>query len=137
DDEKDDGGEEGQTPAPGDECLGPHDGQSAGDDERGDQLSGGRAGAGEARPETTVLRRMLGGHEHGSTPFSSDRNALDDTDDDEQDRGDDAGLIVGRQEADRRGGDADREHADDEHALASELVSEMSEDDAAQRPGQI
>ena len=137
DDEQEDRGEERQAPAPGDEGIRAHGCQGAGDDERGDELTGGRAGAGEAGPEAAVLGGVLCGHEHGAAPFAADRNSLDDADEDEEDRCDEPGLVIGGQQADRCGGDADGEHADDEHAFAAEFVAEVAEDDAAQRTSQI
>jgi hypothetical protein len=71
---------------------------------------------------------------HGATPFAADGEALDEAEKDERDRGPNADLRVGREEADEGGGKAHQDEAQHQEALPADAIAEMAEDDAADRP---
>jgi hypothetical protein len=60
---------------------------------------------------------------------------LDDPQGHQQDRGHESDLLVGRQQADADGRQAHEHEGSDDSVLSSELVTEMTEDNAAERTG--
>ncbi|MEY9739305.1 hypothetical protein ABH985_007094 [Bradyrhizobium ottawaense] len=76
---------------------------------------------------------MLDRHQHRAAPFAAEAKALDQAAGDEQDRGPDAGGLVGRQESDRGGRHAHDQQRQIEHGLAADLVAVVPEHDAAER----
>jgi hypothetical protein len=102
------------------------------EDEVGEQQTHGEPGlddAGEAAlgPPGRVLVR----HEDGPTPLGAERQPLDDPDDDEKDRRENADRLVGRQQADGERGQAHDDQRGDEDRLAADPVAEVTADDAA------
>ncbi len=78
---------------------------------------------------------MLGHQQHRATPLAADGESLDEAEGDEQGGGPVADLTVGGQAAHQEGGRADEEETELEQLLAAELVAEVTEHDAAERPG--
>ncbi len=96
-----------------------------------------RADLGEAPVEApSVLWRVLGDHQQRAAVLPADGDALDAAQHDQQDRREDAGRGVGGEHADQRGRRTHHHHRDDEQLLAPQPVSEVSEQDAADRPEQ-
>lgn len=79
--------------------------------------------------------RVLGRDQRGPAPLAAEREALGEPHQHEQRGGDPAGLRVGGQRADEEGGDAHGEQRDDQRLLAAEPVTEVPEEDGADRPG--
>ena len=77
---------------------------------------------------------MLGDIDRRAAIFAAERGALADAQEDEQDRREDAGLGVGRQQADGEGRAAHQADGDKEGRLAPDAVAHRAEDDRAQRP---
>jgi len=77
---------------------------------------------------------VLHRHQHRAAPFATDAQPLHEAQGHEQHRGEHAGLLVGGQQADAERGHAHQHERRHEHGLAAQLVAEVPEDDAAQRP---
>jgi hypothetical protein len=89
-----------------------------------------------ARPEAAALGiPIFGRHQHRSTPFAADCEALDDAQQDEADRRPYTDRRVARQQADEHGCKPHQYEAPHQQFLAADAVAEMAEDDSAQRPG--
>ena len=82
-------------------------------------------------------RRMLENHRTRAGDFAGNRKALDQTQDDQQRRGEQADLLVGRQQADRHRREAHEEHADEQHVLAAVGVAAVPKNEGADRPRDI
>ena len=112
-------------------------GQAA-EDGVGEHVAQRRADLRGRGPEPAFLRlRELRGQQHGAAPLAADADALGEAEHDQQDRREDADLAVGRQEADQDGRDADQRQRPDQHLLAADPVAEATEDDAAERSGDV
>ena len=72
-------------------------------------------------------------HQHGATPFAAEPDALKHPEHQQRYRSPDADLGVGRNEPDKERGDAHDHQRQHEHALSTEAVAEVPEDNAAQR----
>ena len=130
DDDQDRAEQEGHPPRP--VAAQGHAGQEG---EVGQQQPDREAGLGDAGVETSFApRRVLEAHEDGPAPLGAEGQALDDADEDEQDPGPHADLVVGGQGADEDGRDAHQQQRADEHRLAADLVAEVAADDPAERP---
>ena len=129
--------QERHPPAPGGEVFLGHAGveevQQAGGEDHADRDADLRVGAEQA---ALALRSVLHGHQGGAAPFTAGGEALDDAQQDQQDRGPDADLGVGRQHADQGRGGAHHDEGEDQHGLAAEAVAEVAGDDGAQRTEQ-
>ena len=130
--------QERYPPAPAVECFGWHVGCERQEDRRCKDLAGlnpleSKAGIESAPPE----RGMLEDHRTGSGDFSGNRKALDQAQDNEKHRRQHADLLICRQEADEHRRDAHQEHADDQNRLAAMGISPVSENEGADRPGNI
>lgn len=77
-------------------------------------------------------RRGLHGHQNGPAPFAAQTQTLRQTADDQQNRGPDADLIKGGNQADGASADAHDVESEHKHFLAPEFVAEMAENDPAQ-----
>jgi hypothetical protein len=77
---------------------------------------------------------MLGDQKHRAAPFAADREALDQSEQDQGERSDDSRLGVGREHADQGGGDPHQDEAEHQQPLAADPVAEMAEHDASHRP---
>ncbi len=102
------------------------------EDEVGEQQTHGEPGLDDAGvaalgPPRGVLVR----HEDGSAPLGAEGQPLDDPDDDEKDRRENADRLVGRQQADGERGQAHDDERGDEDRLAADPVAEVTADDAA------
>src|SRR5687767_1532795 len=78
---------------------------------------------------------MFRDHEDGTAPLTADRKALNEAQGDQGDGSPDADLRVSREKADQDGRHAHQDQAEHEETLASDPVTEMAKDDAADRPG--
>src|SRR3954452_22754643 len=76
---------------------------------------------------------MLDRHQDSAAPFAAYRNPLADSENDEQHGRPDADLRVGGEQADQNSRYAHQKQAEEEHALSADPVSEMSENEPAQR----
>ena len=102
----------------------------------GEQVAQRHAGLRPGGPEAAlVVAAVLGGHQDGTAPLTADREALHQAADHQQDRRGDADGRVRRQQADRERAGAHHQQRDDQHGLAADLVAEVAEDHAAERPG--
>ena len=102
----------------------------------GEQVAQRHPGLRPRGPEAaTSSVAVLGRHQHRAAPLAADGEALQQPADQQQDRGGDADGGVRRQQADREGGDPHHHQRDDQHLLAPDPVTEVAEDDAAERPG--
>ena len=87
------------------------------------------------RGAAPVVGRMLGDVDRGAAIFAAQRNALEDAQDDQQDRPERARLRIGRKEADQEGRRAHQADGDEERALAAEPVADHAEDQARRAAG--
>ena len=128
-----DGGEqERDSPSPGQERVAGEQGDD-GQHDGGEDGAGGGAHVGEAGGEATLfLVGVFQCHECGAAPFAADGEALDQAQQDQQDRGEDADGLVGGQQADREAGRAHDAHRQDEHRFTADPVAEVAEDDPAE-----
>ena len=78
--------------------------------------------------------RVLRDVDRGAAIFAAQRNTLDDAQEDQQDRRDDARCRIGREHADEEGGGAHQADGGEERALAAKPVADDAEDDRSQRP---
>ena len=76
---------------------------------------------------------MLDAHQHGAAPFAADREALDGTEQDQEDRSEDADVLIRGQAAHEHGRRTHEQQRDDERRAPAELVADVAEDDAAER----
>src|SRR3954471_10649484 len=126
------GQQDGPPPAPGVELvLGQRveEGERAGREQRAGRRADLRPGAVEA---AALLGGVLDRQERPAGPLAADGEALDRAEEDEEDRGEDPDVAVGRQHADRDGRGAHHEERDDEHRLAADAVAEVAEEGAAE-----
>ena len=65
--------------------------------------------------------------------FAAEREALSETEADQNDRGDDADRGVGWQQSDEESADAHERHCDDEGVFAADKVAEPAEEQGAER----
>ncbi len=82
-------------------------------------------------------RHVLGDEHPGARHFAADRRALQDAEQQQQHRRQDADRVVGRQQAHQQRRHRHQQHAQREHALAADQVAEVGHDDAAQRARQV
>jgi hypothetical protein len=88
-------------------------------------------------PETALLRSaVLHREQHRTGPLAAQGEALHDAQQQQQDRGDDADLCGGRQQTHQGGGPAHQEHRQRQGALAADAVTDVAEDESADRAHQ-
>ena len=80
---------------------------------------------------------MFDRHQHRATPFTAERQTLNDPQEQQQHGRPNADDGVVRQQPDAERGDAHRQQRDQQHGFAAELVAEMPEHDCADNPRQI
>ena len=133
-----DGGEqERDPPAPGQERVAGQQGDD-GQHDGGQHGAGRGAHVGEAGGEAPlVLVGVFQRHQRGAAPFAADGEALDQPQQDQQDRGESADGVVGREQADGEAGHAHQGHGQHEHGFAADPVTEVTEDHPAQRPDDV
>src|SRR6478736_2376581 len=68
-----------------------------------------------------------------ATVFATEREALSETEADENDRGNDADRGVGRQQSNEESADAHQRHGDDESVFAANKVAKPTEKQCAER----
>jgi len=104
------------------------------DHARSQQQPGRNADLWPASVKTTLpSRRVLDGHQHGAAPFTADANALEDAEQQQQDRRPNARAGVGRQQADQECGDTHDQERENEYRFATDTVPIVAEDDAPDR----
>jgi hypothetical protein len=134
-DDNEEAEEERNPPTPGIERFLRHVGGEWQEDRRGDDLVGLYALQREARIEVApTKRRMLENHRARARDLTSYSKALDETENNEKHRREQADLLVGWQEADRHGREAHEQHAQDQHILATVGVAPVPENKRADRP---
>ena len=137
DEDQHDAEQERDAPAPGEElipwrdrCHDRHDARRQQQPERDADL---RRGSEDA---ALALGGVLDGHQYSTAPLATGRDALQDAQQHEHDRGADADDLGGGQHTDQRGGRAHQDERPHQHALAAELVAEVTGEECAQRPEQ-
>ena len=136
-DHDDDGGEpESDAPAPGQEALRRQGHGHDPEHHRGQQVAHRNRRLRPGGPEAAAaVRAVLGHQHHGTAPFPTQREALDEAQRHQQDWSPDADRGEGGQAAHQHGGRADHENGGLQRLLAAQLVPDVAEDHAAQRPG--
>jgi hypothetical protein len=136
DGEQHDADQEAGPPAPGQELVVR---QQPGQRER----SGGQEQparhpdvGGRAVEPTAFGGRVLDREQHRPAVLPADADALQDPEHDEQDRRPHPDRVVRRQQADQRRADSHDQQREQQHLLAADAVAEVTEDQAADRPGQ-
>ena len=79
--------------------------------------------------------RPLHCEQHRAAPLAADADALDEADDGQDDRPPDSDGLIGRDDADRRGGKPGQQQCRYQRRLAADAVSKVAEDRGADRPG--
>ncbi len=77
---------------------------------------------------------MLGDVDGGAAIFAAEREALEQAEADQQRGGEQAGVGVGREEPDRRGGAAHQADGDEKGVFAADAVAEPAEQEGAEGP---
>ncbi len=135
DGEQDDRQQEGNPPAPGAERFLAQPAAGREDDQqRGQQAERGGGLDPAGRRAALVVGGMLGDVDRRAAIFAAQRRALADAQEDEQDRGKNARLLIGRKQADGEGRAAHQADGGEEGRLAADPVAHRAEDDRAQRP---
>ena len=135
DDDQHGGQQERDPPAPGEERLVALEDGQEGQQAVGDQLAGRGTRLRPRGPEAAVLRvAVLRDDEDRAAPLAAEREALDAAQHRQQHRREYADLGVAGQQPDRERRDAHHQQRDDEQLLAAQLVAEVPEDEAAERP---
>ena len=80
-----------------------------------------------------VLWRVFGDVNRGAAIFAAEREALTSRRADQDDRRDDAGRCIGRQQADEECADAHQGHRDEEGVFAADDVAQAAEEQRAER----
>ncbi|GHD34959.1 hypothetical protein GCM10007147_40990 [Nocardiopsis kunsanensis] len=79
---------------------------------------------------------VLDRHQDGAAPLTSHGDALDQAQEYQQQRCEEADLFVGGQQSHGEGGHAHHQQGRDQCGLAAEAVTEVTEEDASQRTGE-
>ena len=134
----DDPEEEHAAPAPHGELIaGERLGRDKIGDRRDQRADAGAAAADQARHGAAPMRRhRLGADGVGRGDHAADEDALNEPQENEDDRRRDADLIDGRQGAEQRGRDADADDGDDHGAAAAIAVAIGTEQGRSDRPHQ-
>ena len=107
---------------------------NADDDKQGREQAECRGGLDEAGVEAAfAVRRMLGDIGRGAAIFATERQALQQSEQNEHDRRGDAHRRVARKQADAEGRQAHDRHRDEEGVLAADQVADPPEQDRAER----
>ena len=108
------------------------------EDGGGENLAGLHALQREARVIAAPSeRRVLQDHRTRAGDFTRHREALDQTQDDEQRRREHADLVIGRQQADGHRRCTHQEHADQQHGFTTVGVAPVPEEERADRPRNV
>jgi hypothetical protein len=132
--EKHDRDEERNAPAPCGEGLFADAGARDDDHQQGgEQAERGGGLDPSGRGAALAVGRVLGDVDRRAAIFAAERDALEDSQQDEQRGAGRPGLRVGRDEADQESRSAHQAHGDEERALAAEPVADHAEDQGAER----
>ena len=102
-----------------------------------EQIADGDAERGETAVEAALARgREFHCHDDGAAVFGAGAEALQQPQQQQQDRCPDADRRIGRQQADQEGAAADQQQGRHQHRLAAHPVAEMAEEQAAERARQ-
>ena len=124
--------QERDAPAPGQEHLAGQQGDDRQHDGRQDGTGWGTH-VGEAGGESPLaLVGVLQRHQCGAAPLATDRESLDQSQQDQQDRRECADGVVGGKQADGKAGHAHQGHGEHQHRLAADAVTEVPEHHPAQ-----
>src|SRR5581483_201207 len=80
--------------------------------------------------------RVLDRHENRTAPFAADADALEDAQDEQQDRRPDADRLIGREKADQERCHAHDQNGQHQHSFTADPIAIVTEDDAADRSRQ-
>jgi hypothetical protein len=125
------------TPAPGADIFDGHRFMHDQVQQRGEEYPGVHAEEDDAHREAGTARRGFDHVRDRARQFAAQTEALDDAQHDQQNRRGDAPLRIRRQQADADRGAGHCENRDDQHLAAADLVADMAEEDATQRPREI
>ena len=137
-DDDDDAEQEGNTPPPAHERLGRHVVRERQKHRRGEDLPGLHALQRKACEECSPAERSVL-QDHGACPgnLTGDRKALDQPQDDQQQRRQPADLLIRRQNSDSHGRETHEEHADEEHGLAAVGVAPVTQKECTNRTSDV
>src|SRR5262245_43974006 len=76
---------------------------------------------------------MLDCHQHRAAPFAADADALEDAEEKQHGRGQNADRSISRQQADQERCDSHNEDRENQHGFAADTITVMAENDAAER----
>ena len=108
------------------------------EDGRGEDLPSLHALEGKAGEEAAPAERsVLENHRTGAGDLPGNREALDETEDDEKRRGEHADLLIRRQEPDGHRRETHEEHAHEQHRLAAVGVAPVPEEEGADGPSDV
>src|SRR5699024_574419 len=128
-------GQERKPPSQGQEGAFGHQGQEE-EDEGGQEGAGLDADEGQGRQESAALDRGVLGHQHGRPGLlGAGTEALGQTQDDQQDRREDPGLLVGGQHADQGRGAAHQDDRGHQYPTSADAVTEGAEEQTAEGAG--
>jgi hypothetical protein len=80
---------------------------------------------------------VLEDHRAGAGDLPGDRETLDETQGDEKDRCDHAGLLIRRQERDGHRRETHEKHAQEQYGLAAMGIAPVPEEEGTDRPGDV
>ncbi len=137
-DDHDETQQERNAPAPREECVFGHVVREGQEHRRSQDLAGLHALQAETGEEATATEgRVLQDHRAGAGDFTRHREALDQTQQDEQRGGQQADLLVRRQQSDGDGRETHEEHANEQHMLSTPGVAPVAEHEGADGPRDI
>lgn len=84
-----------------------------------------------------MLWRVFERHRVRACLLSGSRNPLQQSCDDEEDRSENADMVVSRQTPDEEGGKAHQQQGEGQNLLAAELVTDVTENNRAERTRDI
>ncbi|KAH0437448.1 hypothetical protein KCU90_g3808, partial [Aureobasidium melanogenum] len=126
--------EKRQTPAPTEKRVLIHRRHRAKREQRQDQARGTAQLRERGEESTPSLRRMFACHQHRAAPLATDRDALRNPQQHQQNRRPYAGARIGRQKADTDRADAHNRQRSHKRLLAADAVAEVAEYEPAERP---
>ncbi|MDT4859863.1 hypothetical protein FQZ97_943920 [compost metagenome] len=130
--------QEGNPPAPLVEGFARHEVGQGQEHGGRHHLAGLYALQGEAGVEAASSEwRMFEDHRTGTGDLPGHGKALHQAQEYQQDGGEHADVVVGRQQADGHGGDAHQEHAQQQYVLAAAGVTPVAKDEGTHRAGQV
>src|SRR5262245_15483006 len=129
--------DERQAPTPGVEGFDAEPGSDADDrGQRNDDAEGGRRLQPSRVVPTVLVIDVLGHVRDRAAVLATQAEALDQTEDEQDDRGGQPDHLIGRHEADERSREPHAAQRDEKGVLAADLVTEPAEEERPQRPDQ-